>query len=129
MILGVDYGRRNIGLAVSQGEVAEPWGTIQVKNVRWGIKEIEKKIKGLAVEKVVVGVSEGKSRKMAEAFGKRVASVLGLPVEYVDETLSSLEVGLRFKPRSRKGREEGKRREHARAAAAILQRYLDEIKI
>lgn len=105
MILGIDYGPKNIGLATSEGFIAEPL------KVAHSIAEVEKVVKELKIKKIVIGVSEGKSRELAKEFGNNLESMLGLPVEYVDETLTSFEAG----PRA-----------HAKAAAIILQRYLDE---
>lgn len=111
MILGVDYGLKNIGLAISEGEIAEPYETIRIKDKKEGIKEIEKRIKKMGVTKIIVGISEGKSKDRAIGFGKKLRTVLGLPVEFIDETLSTYEAGLKA---------------HSKAAAIILQRYLDE---
>ncbi len=105
MILGIDYGLKNIGLAISEGSVAEPYKTVS------GLKEIEIIVKKLEITKIIVGVSEGKSKQRALAFGKKLGAMLRLEIEYVDETLSSYEAG----PKA-----------HAKAAAIILQRYLDE---
>ncbi len=104
MILGIDYGPRNIGLATSLGEVAQPYGVVHK------LSQIETIVKEQGITKVVVGVSEGKSKVAALNFGKKLQSMLRLPVEFVDETLSSHEAG----PKA-----------HAKAAAIILQRYLD----
>lgn len=105
MILGLDYGPQNIGLATSEGEIAQPYGVVHK------LSEIETVCQKLAIDKIVVGVSEGKSKEAAENFGAKLQSVLRLPVEFIDETLSSHEAG----PKN-----------HAKAAAIILQRYLDD---
>lgn len=114
MILGIDYGLRNIGLATSEGSLAEPYGTVY--NVS-GIKNVVAK---LGITKVVVGISEGKSKDRAIGFGKKLKNMLGLPVEFVDETLTTVEANS-----LRKQSKPKKIQEHARAAAIILQRYLD----
>jgi len=110
MILGIDYGLKNIGLAISEGSLAEPYETIKIRDEHHGIKEIEMRVKKLGISEIVVGISEGKSRVLAEEFGNNLKNVLGLPIKFVDETLTTYEAG-------------GK--DHAKAAAIILQRYLD----
>lgn len=107
MLLGIDYGLKNIGLAISEGELAEPWGEVS------DIEGIKKAVKKLGITQVVVGISEGKSKQRALGFGRKLSAMLRLPVEYMDETLSTVEA------------KEGKG-EHSRAAAVILQRFLDE---
>lgn len=111
MILGIDFGKKNIGLATSEGNFASPYEEIRAGSWELGIEKIKKIVDKLGVEKVVVGVSEGKSRKQAEGFGKKLGSVLGLPVEFEDETLSTWEGG----------------DSHSKAAAIILQRWLDKL--
>lgn len=113
MILGIDYGLAHIGLAISEGEIAEPWGTL--KNSQIG--QIGQICKKLNVTTIVVGVSEGKSGERARNFGKKLEDVLRLPVRFVDETLTSNEAD--------SGARKDKNKIHERAAAIILQRYLD----
>ncbi len=106
MILGVDFGLKNIGLAISEGFIAEPLKTVH------SLSEIKKIAGDLKIAKIIVGISEGKSRRLAEEFGNDLKNVLGLPVEFVDETLTSHEAG---------------QKNHSKAAAIILQRYLDDV--
>lgn len=118
MILGIDYGLRHLGLAISEGEIAQPLATVGIKNLQEGIREVAKKTKELGIDLIVVGISEGKSKARSLAFGARLTDMLRLPVEYIDETLSSHEaesIGIRI----------AKEKTHARAAAIILQRFLD----
>ena len=112
MILGIDYGQRYLGLALSAGELAEPKGTIETKQ----IEVLEAKITQWGITKVVVGLSEGKMAEETKVWGKKLEKMLQLPVVFVDETLSSQEAG-------------ADKDNHSKAAAVILQRYLDEKKI
>jgi RNase H-fold protein (predicted Holliday junction resolvase) len=110
-ILGIDYGRSKIGLAVAESSLAEPW-----KVVAPG--EIENILKSEKFDKVVVGISEGEmgaeSKKFAESIG----------AETFDETLTSQDA-------QRMSREAGipvKKRhemEDAYAASIMLQNFLD----
>ncbi|MBI4099958.1 Holliday junction resolvase RuvX, partial [Candidatus Microgenomates bacterium] len=87
MLLGIDYGPKNIGLAISEGEIAEPYSVVHP------LSQLEAVVKKLGITKIVVGVSERKSGEEAKSFGVNLQSVLRLPVEFVDETLSSYEAG------------------------------------
>lgn len=118
MILGIDYGLRNLGLAISQGDIAEPKETIKIDSVNDGLQKIESRTKNWEVEKIIIGLSEGKSRDLAFAFGKKLESMLRLPVEYIDETLSTYEANTNAK--------KDKTKSHSIAAAVILQRYLED---
>ena len=77
-----------------------------------------------AVAKYADG-SEHEVARLAEKFGRRLEARYGVPVAYVDETLSSAtaEASLR-ETRTRAGK---KSDVDALAAAIILQSYLDEL--
>mgnify|MGYP001578920662 CR=1 FL=1 len=115
VILGIDYGLAYIGLAIStSGEIASPLAVIKVKNK--STKElaglISQKFQGQKIAHLVVGVSEGEMAKQTKIWAHQLANVLQLPVEFIDETLSSVEAG-------------SAKDNHAKSAAVILQRYLD----
>jgi len=123
-ILGIDYGRKKIGLAISEGRLAEPYMVVRVENVRQGQDKIVNIIVGLRVQRIVVGISEGKMEEEAKKFGQSLSKKLNIPVETCDETLTtreaktlSLEAGI--------GRKKRKSLEDSYAATLILQRYLD----
>ena len=123
MILGIDYGLAKIGLALSEGELAEP--LMVVKNRPGVVKKIARLCQRFAVQKIVLGISEGKSARLIRDFGRSLAQTTCLPVVYQDETLTTIEaidkmiqVGKKRKYRQEK--------EDAFVAALILQNYLDK---
>ncbi|OGM05739.1 hypothetical protein A2125_00635 [Candidatus Woesebacteria bacterium GWB1_43_5] len=125
-ILGIDYGRSKIGLALgdTDSRLAEPWKILRYKDIKTLGEEIKKIIDGQGVEKVVVGVSEGKMGEESNKFSLSLRKSLKIPVETFDETLStydaqrlSIEAGIQRK--KRKGMED------AYSAVLILQSYLE----
>lgn len=120
--LGVDFGFKRIGLAISEGEIASPYRTLQVKNFQDGLEQVIQTITKENFDKVVVGLPEGKMGQNVSGFVK-VLKRSGLDVVTADETLSSqkaiqqmIDSGI-----SRYDR----RIADATAAAIILQDYLD----
>lgn len=120
-ILGIDYGEKKVGLSLSEGQLAAPIG-IELNN-----KVLERKLEELCrkekIEKIVVGIAEGRIAKKQKEFGGKIAQICNLPVEFWDETLTTqeaqrqmIEIG-----KTRKSR----RREDAISAAIILQSYLE----
>ncbi len=110
-----------MGLAISEGNLAEPLGVVSSKYEVVSICQRDR------IEKIVIGISEGKMAEETKKFGEEIARITSLPVEYHDETLTSqvarekmIEAG---KPRMKK-----KSSEHAIAAAIMLQDYLDNQK-
>lgn len=124
-ILGLDFGQKWIGLAISEGELAQPLG-VEVKTA-----SLELKIKKLCLKegvgKIVVGISEGKMAKIQKKFAQRLREITGCPVEFEDETLTSKEA-LRKMFESQTRKKKRKFWEHAVAATIILQNYLQSQK-
>lgn len=122
--LGVDFGLRRVGLAISDGALASPLHVVEGKN----LADLAQKISEFAIkgefEKVIVGLPEGKTGEAVLKFVK-ILIRNGLDVKMSDETLSSqnaskllLKLGV-----SRKKRKSN----DAQAAALILQDYLDNL--
>ncbi|KKQ86038.1 MAG: hypothetical protein UT08_C0002G0060 [Candidatus Woesebacteria bacterium GW2011_GWB1_38_8] len=125
-ILGIDYGRRKIGLALADGPLAEPYKVIRFKNEEEAIRRVEQVVRLERVEHVVIGISEGKMSRETREFGNKLQDELTIPVEYQDETLTtyeaqdlSIKAGINRKKR--------KALEDAYSAALILQNYLDQM--
>jgi putative Holliday junction resolvase len=123
-ILGIDYGRKKIGLALSSGRLAEPHKVLRLNMAEEGAAKVCEIIDEVGVEKIVIGISEGEMAEEARAFGDKVEHLCKKPVIFQDETLStkdaqrlSLEAGIKRKKR--------KSMEDAYSAALILQAYLD----
>lgn len=127
MILGIDYGKKKIGLAISDlvSKLADPLEVIKFDLQEDAIEKIEKIVSEIGVKKIVLGISEGKTAKETKVFGDILQKKLNLPIIYFDETLStqlaqqmSINAGIKRKKR--------KDMEDAFAAALILQSYLDQ---
>lgn len=124
-LLGVDYGRRKIGLALSDGSLADPFDVLRADSVEEAVEKVAEVVGVEKVEKVIVGISEGKMAEETLVFLSTLRSLLlTIPTETFDETLSTqdaqkmaIEAGV---PRLKR-----KSLEDAFAAAVMLQSYLD----
>ena len=125
-ILAIDYGRKKIGLALADSEVnlAEPHRVIRFETIEEALKKIEKETEEEKIEKIVVGVSEGKMAEETRNFGKKLRDKLGIPVAFQDETLTTQEAQ-RFSIEAGIKRKKRKNLEDAYSAAIILQDYLN----
>lgn len=123
-ILGIDYGRKKVGLALAEGFLAEPYLVIANKSQDQLVKKILKISEEEDIEKIVVGVSEGKMAQESREFGKTLLKIGKIPVCFWDETLTTKEA-------QRLSRESGMKRtkrrlmEDAYSATIMLQWYLD----
>lgn len=130
-VLGVDFGLRKIGLAVSDPEqlLATPFRSLDVGSVREAPARVAAVVREVEAGAIVVGVPEGLEGqeervevRRVEKFAKALRKETGLPVHLMDESLSTREAGelVGFSRRSASDRAL-----HAAAAAVILQRWLD----
>jgi len=132
-LIGFDFGSRRIGVAVGETStrIASPLGAIDAPATEARFDAIGRIVKEWRPTGFVVGKpkhadgSEHEVARLAEKFGRRLEARYGVPVAYVDETLSSAtaEASLR-ETRTRPGK---KSDVDALAAAIILQSYLDEL--
>jgi putative Holliday junction resolvase len=123
--LGIDYGRRKIGLAISVAKIAEPLMVIVTKSEKEAIGRIIRVVKEEKIERVVVGISEGEMAKESKAFSLKLEAMVNIPVEMFDETLSTLEAQ-ELSKKTGIGRDKRKRLEDAFAACVMLQSYLEQ---
>jgi putative Holliday junction resolvase len=120
--IGIDYGGKRIGIALSDptGAIAFPHSTVENSTA---IEIIKKEVELKRVNMIIVGDTlsysgkENTVTKEADAFVEKLKLETGIPVERVWEAGSSIEAS-RYAP-------EGESHNDASAAAIILQRYLD----
>jgi len=130
-IVAVDFGKKRIGLAVSDPaqKGAYPLGTVERRSIFLDLAQIESRIADRQVSRIVVGLplsmdgSEGPIARAAREFAARLGAHLGLPVDFQDERLSSFEADERMK--SSVGRKHRKAARDAIAATVILEGWIE----
>jgi putative Holliday junction resolvase len=98
-ILALDYGRTKIGMALAdaQARIAAPFATLARINRNEDMRRLRELARQEKVQQIVVGLPlrlDGTQGDMAEEvtrFAQRVRKQLGVPVELVDERLTSWE--------------------------------------
>jgi putative Holliday junction resolvase len=99
VILSIDYGRARMGLAIadSHARVAQPLGTFERVNRNEDMRRLRELAREHGVRQIVVGLplrldgTRGEMAEEAERFAQRVRKQIGVPVEMVDERLTSWE--------------------------------------
>ena len=130
-LLGFDYGTRRIGVAVGQliTHTVTPLTTLHSHNDSPDWQAIRKLIAEWQPDKLVVGLPlqlDGTAQPLtakAQRFGNQLKGRYNLPVEMMDERLTSHEAETELA--SRKGKS-AKADIDALAAALILQSWLDQ---
>ena len=145
VILAIDYGRKRLGLALSDehGVTSRPFATWTRINRRRDLARLRELVRQEGVRRIVVGLplrldgTPGEMSEEARSFAARVEKAIGLPVEMMDERLSSWEAhetlaAVTSSKRSRRGSTGGAAgKKHIPlddiAAAIILRDYLDRL--
>lgn len=129
--LGVDYGTKRVGLALSDslGLTARPLEVVpRAEVVDHVIELVDREAVGVLVVGLPTGLSgdEGASAEQARELGAELAVATGVPVEYVDERFTSrmAEAALLESGMKRRDRKETVDKV---AAAIFLQDYLDRL--
>ena len=130
-VLGIDHGAKRIGLALSDAEAsfAFPEAVLDSRGLRQDVAAICALIEEREVERVVVGLPRhmdgraGPQAETAQAFADALADASGLPVETLDERLSTVEAQRVLQADGKRGRSRAARRKavvDAVAASIIL---------
>lgn len=138
LALGFDFGRRRIGVAVGSRATgtATPVTCVACREGRPDWTSIGKLIDDWGPDLLVVGLpynidgSESDMSRAACRFGHRLGGRFGLPVEFVDERLSSDEAERQLREKRQRGDRRRVRKQEVDelAAAIILQNWLDSTK-
>ena len=151
-ILALDYGRARIGLAIAdaRARLAKPLATLERINRNEDMRRLRELAREQGVTQIIVGLplrldgSHGEMAEEASRFAERVRKQIGVPVEMVDERLTSWEAqrlleeqggrtmnapvrmasGKDLDRPKRKPKTDGKLTVDALAAAVILNEYL-----
>ena len=129
-VLALDIGDRRVGVAVSDpmGMLARTLAVIK-RNGR-DYQAIADLVQELGVERIVAGFprnmdgSAGEQARKVESYVAGLREHVGVPIEFWDERLSSVEAERLMIKAGRSARERRERID-AVAAAVILQEYLD----
>lgn len=131
-ILGIDHGRRRIGLALSDelGLTAQPLLTLEHRNMRQDVRSITRLCRRYSCGAIVVGwpihMSGDRSTRAneVETFAEALRAQAALPVHLWDERLSTAEAHRHLDAAGR-GLRDRKDVIDQLAAVLILQSWLD----
>jgi len=130
-ILGIDFGRKRTGIALSDEEKKYAFMQETVENQKEDLFEkIKRYYDNEKIEKVVIGLPLNFNGKEADAcrevrqFAKNLKSKLEVEIEFQDERLTSKMTASLFKEKEVKL---SKQKTDQAAARIILQDYLDKI--
>ena len=136
-IMGLDYGSRTVGVAISDELMLTAQGKEIIRRkeenkLRKTLARIEELIQEYGVEKIVLGLplnmdeSVSERSKLCLEFKDKIERRCGIPVEMLDERLTTVEADAIMDELGITG---GKRKEYVDMIAAqiILQDYIDNV--
>jgi len=131
--LGLDVGSKRIGVAGCDGTglIASGLTTIERTSFDRDVAQLRKLVEQRQVQVLVVGLpysmdgTLGFQARKVQKFAARLAEALQLPVEYMDERLTSFEAEELLKA-ERRSPSRNKALIDRKAAAIILQQWLDD---
>jgi putative Holliday junction resolvase len=132
-ILAIDYGRKRIGLALSDdlGLTAQPHATLERRNRRDDLRRLRDVCREYRVGHILVGYplhitgETGPMAQEAARFAARVEKELGIQTELMDERLSSWEARRIIAETKPAPRRKGVAVDDV-AAAVLLRDYLEQ---
>jgi len=131
-VLGLDLGKRRVGVAVSDpdGTIARPLMQFRVERRDDTLRTVQRLVAEQEAGRVVVGLplhadgTGGEQARWTEGLVAALAEALEAPVETWDERFSTEEAEAILDRSAPRGRDRKGRRDMV-AAAVILQDYLD----
>ena len=133
--LGIDYGERRIGLAVSDptGLVARSYKTVLVASVPDAVRQLDREIQSIAPVGIIVGYpvspsgdTGGERCRMVDGFIEELEKIAHIPIYREDERHSSAEAAKLLGRKSFREKRRKTGRIDQAAAAIILQSWLDD---
>ena len=132
-VLGVDLGERRIGLAISdeEGRFAFPAGHLKRSGLARDLEALRELAATRGAIRIVVGLPlrldgrEGTGARAARDFARALGDATALPVELVDERLTTREAERALREAPSRTRRDRKQVIDAMAAALLLRTWLE----
>lgn len=124
-LLGIDYGKVYVGLALASADFPSPLKVIQSKSDSHKIDEIKKICLQEKIDKIIIGKGSGQLENHIRGFVKKLQKEINTEIILIDETFTSnraLEEMLSLDISKNKRRE----LEHAYAAVLLIKSYLNQ---
>ena len=136
-IVAIDFGLKYLGIAASSQLIPRPFGITTLIAQSGKLKDWSKLEEILAEYKphtILVGLplnmdgSESEMSERAKAFGESLCSRTSIPVQFVDERLSSWEVR-KMNQENSKNKQKKTSKIHEESACLIAQTWVSDIEI
>ncbi len=125
--LGIDWGKRNIGIALAHGETRIAIPLLTERNDTGVFERLGKLIIDERIATVIIGIpsyiNRPETEHPGEAFGRKLREKFGVQIAYQDEMFTTK---LAQQQLIQRGEKHVGQRDDAEAACIILQQWLDQ---
>ncbi|MEY8700675.1 Holliday junction resolvase RuvX [Streptococcus ferus] len=136
-LMGLDVGSKTVGVAISDplGFTAQGLEIIPINENKgeFGLERLAELVKDYKVQKFVIGLpknmnnTSGPRVEASQAYGDKLKERFGLPVDYQDERLTTVQAERMLVEEADISRGKRKKVIDKLAAQLILQNYLDRM--
>lgn len=136
-IMGLDVGSKTVGVAISDplGFTAQGLEIIKIdeEQAEFGLERLAELVASYKVDKFVIGLpknmnnTSGPRVEASQAYGELIKEHFGLPVDYQDERLTTVQAERMLVEQADLSRQKRKKVIDKLAAQLILQNYLDRL--
>ena len=136
-VVAIDFGLKYLGVAAGSRHIPRPFGITTLIAQSGKLKDWSK-LEEILIEykphTILVGLplnmdgSESEMSEMAKAFGESLSSRTSIPVEFVDERLSSWEVK-KMEQEDSKHKQKKSSKIHEKSACLIAQTWVSDTEI
>ena len=136
-VMGLDVGSKTVGVAISDplGFTAQGVEIIKIDEEaeEFGFDRLGELVEEYKVDKFVVGLpknmnnTEGPRVEASKAYGNKIKEIFGIPVDYQDERLTTVQAERMLVEQADVSRGKRKKVIDKLAAQLILQNYLDRM--
>jgi putative transcription antitermination factor YqgF len=123
-ILGIDYGKVYLGLAVAYDDLIRPLCVIKSKSDHHKISSIVRICRDESVNRIVIGTTTGKQENIIKGFIGKLRKSSSLEIIEVDETLTSVEA-MQQMINEGISKQDRKVKIHSYSAVCLLKLFLD----
>lgn len=132
-IAAIDYGKKRIGLAISDpnAKIAFPLTTVPggahaISHISQALAPYKNQIRTLLIGlPLLLNGTEGAMAQEVRTFAQQLQTALNLPILFIDERLSSAQADKQLRENSFNRKERSSKIDMA-AATLLLQSYLDK---
>lgn len=131
-VLGLDLGRKRVGVAISSGILATGLQIIKFDNEDQFIEDLKQVLEKEKIDRIIIGMplsdqeEETEQSRWTKYIAKKIKDSIELPVEFVNEAFTSAQAQLNLLHKHNFRKQISREEIDIESARLILEQYLNE---